>query len=301
MRNHSIKKGVAIAVILLFIGLAFAPSINANVRNISKINTNLVESHKETINVCCRYFTLRGIEEIEKEVLIQDYEHLSQLMDGSNIDAIVYKLDKLHLLPEKINIEQSKDLLSGEYGKQHFEKLQEKLKLNHFANSNIKRNIFCNVSGNGVHCELSTPVLWTITAVFMLSGVSLMLLDFLFRIFPWYPLYGNYPFYSGPFFFLAMSFVGIGELILESFRLKSQKEMPLSFAILEDSSLHPWEYSNVNTSGLLGKWWIRNHYIHLNMIGFLGLWITYDGGWECGRPCEFKGFALYVNAWGYNN
>ena len=32
-RNNLLKKGIAVAVILLFIGLAFAPSINANVSN----------------------------------------------------------------------------------------------------------------------------------------------------------------------------------------------------------------------------------------------------------------------------
>ena len=35
-RNNLIKKGVVVAVILLFIGLAFAPSINANITEIQE-------------------------------------------------------------------------------------------------------------------------------------------------------------------------------------------------------------------------------------------------------------------------
>jgi len=46
--NNLIKKGVVVAVILLFIGLAFAPSINANISKAS-IDSELVEF---TTEVC---------------------------------------------------------------------------------------------------------------------------------------------------------------------------------------------------------------------------------------------------------
>ena len=41
-RNILIKKGLVVAVIVLFIGLAFAPSINANV---GKLNENITQEN----------------------------------------------------------------------------------------------------------------------------------------------------------------------------------------------------------------------------------------------------------------
>ena len=50
--NNSIKKGIAVAVILLFIGLAFAPSINANISetNAIKINSKSHEILSNSVN-----------------------------------------------------------------------------------------------------------------------------------------------------------------------------------------------------------------------------------------------------------
>ncbi len=49
-RNNLIKKGVVVAVILLFIGLAFAPSIDANVSKAS-LEDELVEITTELYGI----------------------------------------------------------------------------------------------------------------------------------------------------------------------------------------------------------------------------------------------------------
>ena len=73
--NNLIKKGVVVAVILLFIGLAFAPSINANVSKAS-LDSELVEFTTEVcgLNGGKHTVSLSKEDAVEVENLINDIE-----------------------------------------------------------------------------------------------------------------------------------------------------------------------------------------------------------------------------------
>ncbi len=290
--NNS-RKGLTIAIILLFIGLAVAPNINANLEKLTQTSTQIFEERNNTHKLSCRYYTLNGIEEIEKEISFEDAEHLSQLMDSSDFDAIAAELAHLDLVPESMSIHQIKEMLSGEYGRKHYIKSQEKIKNNHFIESNIKRNIFCNVSGDAGRNYLSKPTLSIATEMLFVISFSLIFLDFYFQQFSWYPTVGvgdeNVYFQCGLLLIIGFAILLIDVLINKVFDFISPKAMPYSIAFLEDDS-------NINTSGMLGKWNMHNQDILLNMIGFLGLWIHFSD-----YSCKFKGFALYVVARGKDN
>jgi len=280
--NPLLNRGITVVVIALLLALAFVPISHAAVS-------------KDTTIITCKFFTLEGIKEVEKEVAIKDAERLSQLMHGraSNNDAIVSELSRLELLSETISEKLARELISGEYGRKLFEKIQEKWETISFDGSNAKRNLFCNVSGDAVDSELLTPLLWFSVALFIFSGLALMLLDmFLFSIIFEY-------LWPGPLWDLGTAIAVIGLWISAVFTFKSFKVMPFSFAILEDATLPPYKCANVNTSGLLGEWWMHNCYIGLKMMGFFGLWIVYDDGMN-DLACDFRGFSLYVKATGYD-
>ena len=294
------KKLLVVGVIGLFLGLACAPSFHAKLNNISTNDKNNVDLHEETKWISCKYFTLKGVEEVEKEISITEFDYFLQLMDSSDIDAIAYNLHKLGLLPNNIPIQQAKDLISGRYGKQLFSEVQEEIKSTFLLESDGKRNIFCSISGDAVDNELTTPFVWLLMCAFIIPGLSLMLLDLHLRQYPWYPQYGDYMFHYGPFFVLGILIALFGGYIGSLFSLFPIKALPFSFAILEDPTSAPYEYPNVNTSGLLGQWWMHNRYIILSMIGFFGLWINYIDRIN-DFACKFRGFAFYVDAKGYDD
>jgi len=49
-RNNLIKKGISVSVIILFIGLAFSPSINANISKAS-LDSDLIEITTEVYGI----------------------------------------------------------------------------------------------------------------------------------------------------------------------------------------------------------------------------------------------------------
>lgn len=280
------KKLLVFGVIVLFLGVAIAPSINANISKITVIDNHNVSLLEETVRLSCSYHTLKGIEEIEKEVSAEDTEHLSQLMDSSDIDAVASELSRLGLLPETMDVKQVKDLISGEYGRRNFEKYEEKLRDISLKESEVKQNLFCAVSGDAVDSILMTPALQSVVGVLIFITISLMeLAQYL----------NPFPFVALSLLFLAFFFLGITDAIMWAYMFQPFKAMMFPYVRLEDSTLPPHVDANVNTSGLFGKWWMHSRQIYLHMIGFLGIWISYHDG-VGDLACEFKGFALYVEA-----
>lgn len=286
MKKRMLSKGLVFSVILLFLELAVSPSINAN----------FVDSNKEITTFEINFFTLKGVKKIEKEIPIEDAQYLLDLMDGSDYKEIALESNRLSLLPDDFCVEQVEDLISGNYGKEKFKDFEDKLKLKPCNNPKIKRNSFCIVSGNALDNNMYQIMQAFMISAFILPGLFLMLLDMYLTKFPWYP---EYLYSAGPLFFLGFIIGMFGASIGSLSQMIPLRIMAISYAYLEDSSLPPYDYPNVNTTGLLGKWWMHEFEIKLNMLGFLGVWLNYNDGIN-DFACNFMGFALYVNAKGYN-
>ena len=66
MQKKFILKCLTIIIILLFFGIAFNPSINAN-KSGFKNEDHLYLNEKDSETIICRYFLKDGIVEIKKE------------------------------------------------------------------------------------------------------------------------------------------------------------------------------------------------------------------------------------------
>jgi hypothetical protein len=121
------KKYLAVGIILLFLGVAVAPSINSSVVKtpVSKNTTTVPLTEKSNVSV--QFFTLRGVKTIEREIPLQDSDRLSKLMDGLDVDAIASELTRLGLVPSSMSTEQLKSLINSEYSKKEFAKYSDRL------------------------------------------------------------------------------------------------------------------------------------------------------------------------------
>jgi len=286
-----LRKGLAVAVILLFIGLAFAPSINANTNRIPILrNTQNVATSKDTTKLTCSFYTLNGIKEVEKVVSIDDAEYLSQLMDDTDYDAIASELNRLGLLPKGMSFQETKDLISGEYGRRQFKQNIRKSTDDSVKDTStlIKRNILCKVSGDAPDHYYFTP--WQIALYG--SGWFALFLEIFFIRFSWYPTFlipivplelGIFGIYA----FLASIFAQVYPFL----RINPFRTAPCVLALIYDG---PWDNpANLRAEGLLGNWTLQRYNIGLLMVGFLGLWISeLDNQNE--PNCKFMGFSLYT-------
>lgn len=150
MSYNLLKKGLAIAIIFLFIGLALAPSINANVT----LDTELVEI---TTEIC-------GIDGIESKIVKltkQESIKLEQLIDNIKIrldkaetreetieifnDAII-KLDKYGLLCG-LSVEQAQRLVVERWqNSKVFDLLENINQLFHVSETSDYINLFCLIA-----------------------------------------------------------------------------------------------------------------------------------------------------------
>jgi len=141
------KKLLVFGVIVLFLGLAIAPSINANVSKAS-IESELVEITVEASGIegatpHTVKLTRQQFAEVEK--LFND---IQTKLDGTKtmMDAIpiyydaVVELNKYGLLPEGMNVDDAQKLVTGEY------KHNEQTNLFR-ETSNISTNALCFVFG----------------------------------------------------------------------------------------------------------------------------------------------------------
>ncbi|UCD13662.1 MAG: hypothetical protein JSW60_08910 [Thermoplasmatales archaeon] len=307
MQKPLLKKGIAVAVILLFIGLAFAPSINADVDTLENLTTPLINSPEETTALTIRYYTLRGVKELKKEVTLEKAGSLFTLMDGNDYNAIAKTLDGLELTPKSMDVKDVIELINGDVGQREFSQYEGQLQ-EVFINDNEsewKQNILCYIRGDAVDSYFYRPIAFMIEYGAALVYTALLgilfTLDTLFRIFPWYPV-GDPPFEFGPLMMLALM-LGVAYMALfEGWPLHylvPVKIAPIVLANLDDA-FGRFQTANLSTTGLNGHWEIHdNRSIALLMVGFLGIWISYKDGYQV-PACEFMGFSLYTKAKGYN-
>jgi len=151
MRNHSIKKALVVAVILLFIGVAFAPSINANISKAS-IDSEMVEITTEIcgLNGGKHTVSLSKEDALEVEQLIDDIERRLDEVETRE-DAVeifneaVVELDKYGLLGG-LSVKQAQRFVSGFNINSRLVKFLDRLFKREVGEQNDVENYLCLVS-----------------------------------------------------------------------------------------------------------------------------------------------------------
>jgi hypothetical protein len=190
------RKWLTVGIILLFIGVAVAPSINLSVVKASNDN-DLVEV---TTQAC----GIQGYENTTVQLTRQQYRNLEQyLVDfrarlnqtSTRVEAVpifkeaVVELNKYGLLPKGMSVEQAQKLITGE--NQHilykttWQKMSKKI---HGCFESLS-NFFCLISGtttNTFFQPLLSYVIWisyiplqflfTIAMILLLHGLSSIIL-----------------------------------------------------------------------------------------------------------------------------
>jgi len=141
------KKYLAVIVILLFIGLAVAPSINANVSK-----EHLVEFTTEVCGLNCGKQTVKLTQEEAEEVealfdSIRERLNATESRDKAEeiFKEAVVELDKYGLLGG-LSIEQAQKLVTGGYQDSRIAHFMENLSDNIQADDDV--NFFCQIVGN---------------------------------------------------------------------------------------------------------------------------------------------------------
>ena len=304
----NMKKYLVVAVILLFIGLAVAPSINANLEKLNEESTFVFEENYDMLELSCRYFTLSRVNEINREVSVEDAEHLFRLMDGSDNEAIATKLEFLELIPKSMSISEVKEIIDRKHKRENEESFVNILKniLPRNNDSKWSENFLCDVQGEGVDSYYITPIGLTLHMLLLLSSIIITLPFTILSKLCWliYDLLDNaniLTFLSYFFFELGLEFSDISNIvfmmvyfILERGQILNQvKISSLAYVKLYDACNYGFPYMNV--TGLGGNWTLHNKRIDLIMVGFTGLWISIKDQVQV-PGCNFRGNCLYATA-----
>jgi len=160
--NNILKKGLAVAVILLFIGVAFAPSINANISKAS-IDSELVEFTTEVcgLNGGKQTVELTQEEAAEVEALFDSIrERLNNTETREEAEQIfkeaVVELDKYGLLGG-LSVKQAQRLVTGGYQNSRVMKTLENLYGKNQGSLDDDANVLCLIAGNTSNTMIFGP------------------------------------------------------------------------------------------------------------------------------------------------
>jgi len=165
------REGLAVAVILLFIGVAFTSSINADVSKQDELVDFDVEfcglGNKHTVQL-----TQQEADEVEL-LFGEIHERLNEVETREEAEEIFKKaameLNQYGLLPKGMSIEQTQKLVAGEYSKDKGLPIFEKVSHENSIQEN-QDNFFCFVSGI-VYDGYATGQLGMIGGILALLGV----------------------------------------------------------------------------------------------------------------------------------
>jgi hypothetical protein len=179
------KKIFVIGVIFLFMGVAFAPSINVNVVKASNDN--------ELVEVTTQACGIKGFGNTTVKLTRQQYQELEQYLvefrtrlNQTTIreEAIpifkeaVVELDKYGLLPKGMSLEQAQKLVIGKYQHTHFMRLPEKIYNEDLPI--INSNFFCLIAGRATNTTVVGPMLLvTYYLAFLIENHKLLIPLFL--------------------------------------------------------------------------------------------------------------------------
>jgi len=231
MKDNWVKKGLIVSVILLFIGVAIAPSINFTIVKASNDN-DLVEV---TTQVC----GIKGYGNTTVKLTRQQYQNLEQyLVDfrarlnqtTTREEAVpifketVVELNKYGLLPKGMSVEKAQQLILGGYQNPRFSNLLDKIQYSYEEKAGDFENYFCLTAGHTTVTITRGPILtvmslsanrfflnlqnWFFTHYNFFTSLFFTLLNFL--LIPIFIFLGIANFLSNLCPFMFLSTVGIG-------------------------------------------------------------------------------------------
>jgi hypothetical protein len=164
-KKTTINKSLAVGIILLFIGIAVAPSINFTVAKASNDN-DLVEV---TTQAC----GIKGYENTTVKLTREHYQNLEQYLiefrarlnqTTTREEAVpifneaVVELNKYGLLPKGMSVEQAQRVITVDYQNKNMIKLQEKLLHSRLLAQDNNSNYFCLIAGKSNDCRSIGPL-----------------------------------------------------------------------------------------------------------------------------------------------
>jgi hypothetical protein len=162
------RKCLAVGIILLFIGVSVAPSINQSVVKAST-DDDLVEV---TTQAC----GIRGYGDTTVKLTKEQYQNLEQYLvefrarlnqTSTREEAVpifkeaVVELDRYGLLPKGMSVQRVERLVIGEYLNKNLLNGQEKSIHTPVSERGRLHNRFCLIAGGATNCSIASPLLIT--------------------------------------------------------------------------------------------------------------------------------------------
>jgi hypothetical protein len=307
-RTPLIVKALAFGIFLLFVGVTIGQDISANIYQCSRetiYNTGM--STPERTIVSCSFFTLHGVEQVEKELMTQDAVYLSQVMNTSDSAALASELHRYGLLPQTMTVTQATEVINGVYVQKELQRVQQLLHANQSLDTDWMSNSLCSVRGYGPRSLYTTPRfwVWSTTLVFALycfvTIPGFFVAEALSHIF-------NSSFSDIIFFFTVLLFYFPQMLAEDLYWNMGQWINPIKLpSAVVVAHLTTWDWAGdtetpyLNVSGRKGNWTIENYTgIGIHMIGFFGVWLSrYNGSNRA--SAQVKGYCLHINAKGLDD
>lgn len=300
MNKNLLIKTLAVGIILLLLGVTVAQGISLNSKQLSLTKNNPNINSNEKVRLSCCYFTADGIIPVIREVTVEDANFLSQLMNGSDIDAIVTELNRLNLISDKIGIEKAKELVSGRYGQKIS---QESQNINRSMDTDWKENYNCNITGEGVDSYFMPVSMYnlinSLKLIYNIITLPIVVPLYLLLILAFQT--DNMNLFA--ITILLMTGVILPMVLLERYLTYGRpiKATPDKIvANLFDAQNNEKPY--LNTTGDNGTWGFEEKYrgIAMYMQGFYGIWLTIQDGAHA-PGAQVKGYCNYIKAKGMSD
>jgi hypothetical protein len=161
-----IRKGLAVGIILLFVGVAIAPNINFNVVKASNGN-DFVEV---TIQAC----GIKGFDDTTVKLTREQYQNLEQYFVDFRarlntttsreevvplFNEAVVELNKYGLLPKRMDVEQAQRLTI------RYEKSVDTMNRISTLGLSEYSNLFCMITGRATYCGVANPIITGLKSV----------------------------------------------------------------------------------------------------------------------------------------
>jgi hypothetical protein len=265
---------LSIGIVLLFIGVTIAPNISANINQRSLGGYGNIRDAPGNSLVTCNYVTLWGVEQIEKELPVQDAAYLSQLMNTSDDATLASELHRYGLVPRTMTVKQVTELLSETYMQKELLKVQRYLHREKLSDTDWMDNSLCSISGYGPSSYYSTLK----SSIIRFAVVNAL---YLFVTLPWglFAIFLYEMFKVELIALLIMQLAYLPQMIAEELLSIGQVIIPFKLSpgilVAELFDFYGHTPPILNASGSTGNWTIQNYPgIGMHMFGFFGLWLT---------------------------
>ena len=182
-----IRKWLVIGIILLFVGVTIAPTINFQVVKAS--------TDDDLVEVATQACGIQGYGNTTVKLTREQYQNLEQYLvefrarlsqTTTREEAVpvfkeaVVELDKYGLLPAGMSVEQAQRLVTGRFQNKNIIRLQEKFIRNHLIPLDNSSNYFCLIAGKATNIVVFGPLFSTLDKIYTKEGPLFILIILLF-------------------------------------------------------------------------------------------------------------------------